>query len=192
MSGDSINILGLKIIFLDSLFIINNPLTGLTINESAANISVFNYVPEKYKNEEIKEIDLYDKKNFFSRSPRIRRLIEEKELKIDKPPKPKEAEEMPLLLTIGPMLTMGAMSCMNLFNVFNQISLGNTTWSKSWVQVASSLLMLTSSLLWPTITKAYNKHTQRDNRRKIVAIYKSYLLEKEDTLKKEVILQKIF
>lgn len=190
MSGDSLNILGLKIIFLDSLFIINNPLTGLTINESAANISVFNYVPEKYKNEEIKEIDLYDKKNFFSKSPRIRRLIEEKELKIDKPPKPKEAEEMPLLLTIGPMLTMGAMSCMNLFNVFNQISLGNTTWSKSWVQVASSLLMLTSSLLWPTITKAYNKHTQRDNRRKIVAIYKSYLLEKEDTLKKEVILQK--
>ncbi len=190
MPGDIINILGLKILFLDSIFIVNNPYTGVTINELSAQIYPFNHEPEKYENKEVKELDLYDKKNYFSKSPRIRRLIEEKEIKIDKPPQTKEAEEMPLLLTIGPMLTMGAMSGMNLFNVFNQIATGATTWDKAWIQVVSAGLMLTSSLLWPTITKQYNKHLQRNNRRKTISLYQAYLQEKEEELKKEFILQK--
>lgn len=188
--GSTLNVLGLRIMFLQNVFMINNPYKGVTINASSSYIQEFNYVPEKYENIEVKDIDLYDKKQYFSKSPRIRRIIEEKEIKIDKPPNNNQEDEMPVILTAGPMLTMGAMSGMNLINTVSKISSGAQTWSESWPTVVTGCLMLTTSLLWPFLTKAYNKHAKRDKRREVVQIYSNYLTMKENELKKEKILQK--
>ena len=50
--------------------------------------------------------------------------------------------------------------------------------------------MLTTSILWPFLTKAYNKHAKRDKRRRTIQVYSNYLDMKEADLKKELILQK--
>ena len=188
--GDTLNIYGLKITFLTKNIIINNPYLGVEINELSAMISKFEYTPEKYANKDIKEIDLYSKDSYFTKSPRIRRIIEEKHLKIDPPPKEDNKDEMPAILTAGPMISMGAMSGMTLLNTTMQISSGVTTFAKSWSTIVSGCLMLTTSVLWPFLTKAFNKHLARDKRLKTIAIYNNYLLMKEEDLKKELINQK--
>ena len=188
--GDTINLLGLKILFLDNYLIINNPYKGIYINEELSNIQELIYVPEKYANKEIREIDLYSKEDYFSKSPRIRRIIEEKEIKMDPPPENKNKDELPILLTAGPMITMGAMSGMTMLNTAIQISSGATTIEKSWPTLVSGVLMLTTSLVWPFLTKTFNKHLERDKRRKTINTYSRYLEVKEAELKKELILQK--
>ncbi len=188
--GDTLNIYGLKIIFLTKNLIINNPYVGISINEMSSMISKFEYVPEKYTNKEIKEIDLYPKDSYFTKSPRIRRIIETKELKIDPPPEEEKADQMPAILTAGPMITMGAMSGMTMVNTAIQISSGATTLAKSWPAFVSGGLMLTTSLMWPFLTKAFTKHMRRDNRNRTVAIYSNYLAMKEEELKKELITQR--
>ncbi len=188
--GDNINIYGLKLLILNSIMIINNPYNGIVVNNMTSGLIPFSQDTEKYENIEVKELDLYDKKDYFSKSPRIRRQIEEKEISIDKPPATNPPEEMPLLLTIGPMLTMAASSCMNLLNTMNKITNGETTFDKSWPQLFTCIIMLISSLVWPKLTKLYTKHQETANRRKTINLYTKYLQKKEEELKKEFISQK--
>lgn len=188
--GDTLNVLGLRIMFLDHVFMINNPYKGITLNTASAYIQEFNYTTEKYENIEVKDIDLYNKDSYFSKSPRIRRIIEEKEIKIDKPPNNNQEEELPVLLTAGPMISMGAMSGMTLINTITRVTSGQATMADSWPSIVTGCLMLTTSILWPFLTKAYNKHAKRDKRRRTIQVYSNYLDMKEADLKKELILQK--
>ena len=188
--GDIINIYGLRIFILNSLLLINNPYNGIRINQISSGTYPFSYEPEKYENKEVKEQELYDKKSYFTKSPRIRRQVEEVEIKIDKPPNKGEADKMPLILTIGPMLTMAASSGLGLIQTFTRISNGETTWAKSWAQVVTSLLMMVSSLLWPLVTKYFNSHSEKAKKEKTAKLYTKYLEKKEAELKKELILQK--
>ncbi len=188
--GDIINIYGLRIFILNSLILINNPYNGIRINQISSGTYPFSYNPAKYENKEVKEQDLYDKKSYFTKSPRIRRQVEEVEIKIDKPPNSGDADKMPLILTIGPMLTMAASSGLGLIQTFTRISNGETTWEKSWPQVVTSILMMTSSLLWPLITNFFNRHSEKVKKEKTIKLYTKYLEKKEAELKKELILQK--
>ncbi len=188
--GDKINILNLKVIILSNIFIINNPNDIVNINILKAQIQEFKYAQEEYQNNEIKDIDLYKKDDYFTKSPRIRRIIEEKTIKLDAPPKQKESEKMPLILTIGPMLSMGVTSSMMVLNTIIQIGNGQTTISQSWLQIVSGVLMLTTSLLWPSITKLWNKHQDRNNNRNLYEKYLNYLQEKRVELEKEKVYQK--
>lgn len=188
--GDIINILGLKILILPNILIFNNPNNSLLVNAQLASILPFVYEAEEYKNIDVKDIDLYTKEEYFSKSPRIRRIIEEKEIELDSTQEEHAQEEMPLLLTIGPMISMGAMSSMNLLSAINQVSSGSTTLSQSLPRLVSSGLMLTTSLLWPILTKAYNKHITKIKERTLYEKYLAYLEERREELKKEEIIQK--
>jgi len=190
MPGDSINIYGLKLFILNKIIIINNPYNGIRVDSMLSGLVPFTANTDKYENIEVKEVDLYDKKDYFSKSPRIRRQIEEKEISIDKPPAQHEAEQMPLLLTIGPMLTMAASSCMNLINTLNRLSNSETNMKKSWPQLVTCIAMLISSLIWPKLTAIYNKHQELETKRKTIKLYTEYLQKKEEELKKEFISQK--
>lgn len=188
--GSTVNLYGLRLLFLTNLLIINNPYKGVIFDQDLANLQELNYTPDKYENLEVKDVELYSKNDYFSKSPRIRRIIEEKEIKIDKPPSKGQEDELPVLLTAGPMISMGAMSGMNLMNSVIRISNGSMTLADGWPTIATGCLMLTTSILWPFLTKAYNKHAKRDKRRELVQIYSNYLEMKEADLKKEYISQK--
>lgn len=71
--GDIINILGLKIMILPNAIIINNPQKSVYIDSQNVFLTPFTYNFEEYKNLEIKDLDLYSKEQYFSKSPRIRR-----------------------------------------------------------------------------------------------------------------------
>ena len=188
--GDRINILDLRITFLSNMFMINNPNNIVNIDTARANIVPFSCNMDEYQNIEVKDKELYTKEQYFSKSPRMRRIIEPKEVKLDAPPKPKENDKLPLILTIGPMLSMGVTSSMTMLNTMLQLNNGTTTIEKSWIQLVSGSVMLLTSLVWPLITKMYNKHLDRVNNRELYHKYGRYLTDKKAELEKERVLQK--
>ena len=189
--GDKINIAGLMIIFMRDFFLISNIPENLQINDSLARISKYSFpTSEKIQFREIKDRELYSEKSYFSKSPRIRRIIKTKEIKLSPPPSKSENNELPLILTIGPMLTMGITSGVMLTDVLIKINNNTTTWEESWATVVSSSAMLVAMLVWPLVTNIYNKYYKKAKRRELIEKYSKYLDEKGKELQEEARLQK--
>jgi len=189
--GDKINIAGLIIIFLRDFFLITDIPDKLHINELSSKINKY-LIPasEKIQLREIKDKDLYTENSYFSKSPRIRRIIKTKELKLSPPPSKNTNNELPFILTIGPMLTMGITSAVMLTDTLMRIRNKTTTWSDSWSSVVSSVAMLIAMLVWPLVTNIYNKYYKKAKRKELIQKYSKYLEEKGKELEEESKLQK--
>ena len=186
---DVINVFGVSITFFNHMFVIDAPKNEAIVNVAGARIEGFTHKPSNYKMLDVKDEDLYKKEDYYSKSPRIRRQIEEKEIKIDLPPKPREGDDLPLILTIGPMLSMGAVSLISILSVVNNISTGKATLSDSWMSLIPSIITLATTFLWPFIIRLYNEHMIRVDRRKLAKQYADYLTEKKDEIEKEAVLE---
>lgn len=189
-SGDCLNIYGLKIIFLNGYLLVNNPRGMVKININSCNIYPYKLPDgEQPRDVEFKDIDLYTKEQYFSKSPRIRRLIKTKEINFSPPPKQEGENQMPLILTIGPMLTMGVISGVMLINVISKIMAGTATLSNSWPTLATSSAMLISVAVWPTLTRNFNKNLKAKKKQELITKYTFYLEEKRKELLLESQLQ---
>ncbi len=189
-NGDTISILGLKIILFYGVLLINNPGGQVKVNPASANISVKSF-PTYAPGQEIpvEDVDLYDKEQYFSKAPRLRRVIQTKEIDLSPPPRQEKEEQLPLILTIGPMMTMGVVSSVMVINTISRIQSGTTTLQQSWPQLASSLAMLISMLLWPSLTKIFNKRLKKRKKKELIEKYTEYLNEKRKELTTEAKLQ---
>lgn len=189
-NGDRINVFGLNIFFLYNFFLINNPNSLVSINEINANIK-FCILPkqDEYSQTDIKDKELYSENSFFSKSSRMRRFIETKEIKLDPPPKGNQNEDAPFLMVVGPMLTMGITSGVTLISTISRINSGETTMSSSWPQLATGISMLLSTMLWPVITKIYTKKSKKNKDAELLKKYTLYLSKKEKEICDELKLQ---
>ncbi|HBA37655.1 MAG TPA: type VII secretion protein EssC, partial [Firmicutes bacterium] len=189
-SGDVINIYGLKIMFLNGFILINNPCGGMTCNTATCRLSSYDIpygnVPQ---DREIRDTDLYSKDDYFSKAPRVKRMITTKEITLSPPPKQEKESEMPLILTVGPMLTMGVVSLVMFLNTLGKLSSGQATIAQVWPSLVSSLAMIASTLLWPTLTKIFNKTLKFRRKRELINKYSRYLNTKREELTKEQKLQ---
>ena len=190
-NGDEIHIFGLKILILNKILFINNPSNNVLIDLAKTGLKKV-VIPygEEPKDFEVKDNDLYTKEQYFSKAPRMRRNITTKEINLSAPPRPDGEEQMPLILTIGPMLTMGLVSGIMLANNIVKITTGETTLQKSWPSLATSGAMILSMLLWPLLTKFFNKHIKKVRNKNLIEKYTKYLNTKKDELKEEQQLQK--
>ena len=188
--GDELNIYGLNIIFLNKLLLINN-LSNIKVNTNQ-NLQNFILPPDdEPQSVDIKDLDLYSEDDYYSKSPRIRRIISTKEFKLSDPPKEGNSAELPFILVVGPMLTMGITSFTMFANTLIRLDNGETTFQKSWTQIVTSSVMLVSTLLWPLITNFYNRHQKAKLKKEIKVKYTKYLNEKRKELEKEREQQKI-
>ena len=81
-------IMGLKIIVLGNMLVFNNPLDSVTYNGSLPAKYIERQINEKVvTTEEEEEITLYDKNDYFVRSPRFVEVVEKEDFKLDAPPK---------------------------------------------------------------------------------------------------------
>ncbi len=188
-SGDIINIYGLKIMILAGILILCYSENSLTINKSC-NLSLLRLdLLDQPQDIPIKDIDLYDKANFFSKSPRIRRTIEKKKMKLSSPPQlPREMSS--ILLSTIPSLIFSISSIVMLINLFRGIKAGTTTIQQSWMTLLSSGAMLVTSLIWPFISRVIQKFRTKANKKNLMNKYGEYLKEKEAELINEVNLEK--
>ena len=189
--GDTITLYGLNILVAQGLIIINSPLGHVGLNEAFTNIRACSFqMNEELTNLDVKDEELYKKSDYFSKAPRLRRIIKTKDIDLDKPPSTGNGGGMPLLLTLGPMFTMGITSIINFANTMNRIRSGGQKLSQNIPSLITSLALLASMFLWPLLTNFYHKRTEKKRKKELIKKYTAYLKKKEVEFADEVTLQR--
>ena len=190
--GYMVNIYGLHIIFMPEHFIIKNLPGLLNINEAKSGISKENILTSSNLDEyEIKDVELYKKDDYFSKSPRFRRTIINKDFKLVTPPSLGQKQKSPILLVLGPMITMGLISYISLFMTLQNIFKNHVPVSQCWTQLVTSMAMVMSMIGWPTITSRYSKHVEKKQRKAAIENYKAYITNKSAEIEEEANNQKV-
>lgn len=189
--GDVIYIMGLKIIIGNKFIAYNNPDNQVEIHSTDFKDFVIQKKETSANDEEDDEII---QKEYFYRSPRFKRDIKKFELTIDPPPQNQVGEETPLILVLGPSITMGMASLSTaIFSINNAISTGSI--SSAMPSIITSISMLLGTLMWPMISKKFEKKRKKLKEAKRQEKYKAYLeniekqIAEEKDRQKEIILE---
>ena len=190
--GDRINLYGFKIIFFNGYLLINNPGTALQIKPQQLGFTELALRQTEEKEDlEVKDKDLYSSEDYFTKSPRLRRQIQTKDITISNPPSTHNNEtELPILVTVGPMLTMAIMSLSMTATVVSNLIEGTADISNTWPRLITSAAMIISMLVWPTVTKKANKKINERRTRIAKRKYSEYLNIKKQEFEEERNLQK--
>jgi len=191
--GDVIFTYGLKIILMKKentdYLLINNPSKLLEPNSLFKEIT-FSKDSFIEDNMELSNDSIYHDDNYFYRTPRFYKTSEIFKLKIDNPPSKKEGDKTPMALTIGPMATMGLTSVVMLITAINSVNSGARTLNEALTSIVMSVAMLGSCLLWPLLTKSYQKHADKKYEQKRQRLYQNYLKKKENEIEKAIEIEK--
>lgn len=179
LNGDYIFIYGFKIIVCNEDIIINNPNNNVNIQSSS--LTLVN--KEEFKYEVIstnadEDIPLFDKDDYYFKSPRFNSVLELEEVVIDEPPMREPENDTPLIITMGPRLTMLCTSIISLVNYINSYINGTATKERLIFAIATISITITGALLWPTVTKLFAKRKRRKKEEKRQKKYKEYLEKK--------------
>ncbi len=197
--GDVIFVMGLIIVVMkiqgDYILGINNPNNQVKTFLKNTQIS-FDPASESYEEaHEEKEMFLYKEEDYFYKKPRFIYSIEPLELKIDSPPSKQEKQEIPAILTLGPMLTMSLTSVVTCYTTISNVQNKNQTWSEAIPSLLISGVMMLSFFLWPLVTNLFQKHLSKKNERNRQNKYNEYINNQkskifEEKTKQENILHK--
>lgn len=177
--GDVIYIMGLKIVIGNDMIAINNPDNAISVDYHCLSPL---QDPHQLRGGEIAE----GPEQFrFARSPHFKTQITPYSITVDLPPTKQNAEEMPAYLALGSSMTMGLASMTTaLFSVNNAIA--NENISAAMPSIVMSVSMLTGSVLWPILTRSYNKKKKNTLEKKRTALYRKYLDEVQYHLDQEI------
>lgn len=159
--GDEIFIMGLSIVYFGKFIAIRD----LKMQCSLEIMSHF----------DIKLINLNEeKKQYFIRTPRILKSLNEDIVEIDAPPNPPTMDKTPAILILGPSFTMfGVMLASVGISASNALSTGNN--SSLLMSGIMAIGMFIGSIVWPSLLRKYQQKMilQEDKYRK--SKYMSYI-----------------
>ena len=189
--GEEIELFGVKIIFLNQLVIVVAKTSIFTFDSNSSGLFLATISDgHDYKEIEVKDFELYEEDDYYSKSPRLRRLLEEKTIDVSAPPIIDKTDDLPILLTVGPMATMGVSSVIMMVSPITQLIAGEVDFSQVGGQLLIGLAMLISTLLWPLLTSSYSKRIRIRKNKENTEKYYVYLQEKEKVLEEELNLEK--
>lgn len=173
--GDTIFIMGIKIVVGGDFFAINNPGGTVHINSEA----IYKYVGKTGSGS---TTSLPVEENYFYRSPRFRRDLREFDLKVDSPTSKEREDGTPIMLTLAPSMMMGVAS----FST-GVITMVNAANSENGIASAiptmiMSISMLTGMIIFPFIMKVRDKKKKKENEKYRQEKYFKYL----DNIKQEL------
>jgi len=166
--GDIIYILGLKIIYLNNIIAVNNPINLMKIR------GIEKYIPA---NIEIVNNDTIIKDKYYLCTPRRIELLDEETVEIESPPSANKMNRMPLLFTIGPSFTMIIpMAVGALFTIWRVNSGDNATSSPfMFMGIITSVTAAFIGVFWALMNYRYNKQNELKNETKRLESYKNYI-----------------
>ena len=179
-NGDYLFYYGLRVIFLNKMMIVynkNNNLINMNVsfeiinNESIELKPIESLIPE--------DTPLYSKDDYYFKSPRFNSVVEEESVTIDEPPTPPEENDTPVLLTIGPQLTMVSTSVLSLITYITAYLNGQATKTRFIVSLCTIGITITGAILWPSLTRLFNKKRIKKLEKKRQEKYKKYLEKKK-------------
>ena len=183
-NGDVIFIMGLKIIIIGRSIYINNPYKRVRCNENVFELNRKEIEPQEIEEDDDTEIELYSDQDYFARAPRITNIIEREKIKIDPPPQSENKESMPLIYVLGSSLSMGLIMIISIISTTDRLASGQGTLKNTIFSIATSVIMLISILLMPTLTRRWEKHQKIKNEEKRQKRYKEYINSKITLLDK--------
>ena len=183
--GDEIFIYGFKIIFMPRDIYMNNPNNSISLKQGMFSIAIAKpkeniVLSEKDNGENI--IKLYEEKDYFARKPAFSEKVKTEHFILDNHPAMPEEDDTPVLLTVGPMLTMAMSSVVTIMVAFTNYQKNGNLLSII-PTVVMGIGMLAGTLLWPSISRRYTKKKNREQRAKIEKEYSEYLNKKDLELK---------
>lgn len=164
--GDIINIMGLKIVYFSNFIAINRP-------KGLQNCNLNKYLEVLDQQTDVGNATGKAKnKSYFQRSPRIIKKLDDGQINIDAPPAPNTAKEQPLILTMGPSFLMGiGMMVSTMFTI-------NSSRNNPSMVIPGIVMtgcMLVGIVLWPILTRRYQKKTKERDEKKRVKRYRQYM-----------------
>ena len=188
--GDLIYIMGLKIVAGYSFFAVNNPDNLVTIATGKLHDYCAQPV-EQVSKESQEEAESASKSeyNYFFRSPRFYREIEEEIINIDPPPQPEKTDTVPMALMLGPSITMAMTSVSTALLTVNNVLNNGGEIAQALPTLIMAFSMLLGTVLWPVLTKQYEKRTRIRNERKRQQKYLAYLDGIRDDIRRKSKLQ---
>ncbi len=167
--GDMVYIMGLKIVVGDNFLALNNPGEKIKIRSGDLRLYTAPAVSPQKETPEIPE------KTYFSRSPRFHREIAGETIVIDPPPQPQKIDSVPMALMLGPSLTMAMTSVSTgILTVTNTIANGGDM-TQAMPTLVMSVSMLLGTVMWPILTKKYEKAAKIKSEQKRQQKYLEYL-----------------
>lgn len=178
--GDVVYIMGLQMVFTNQGFFLNNPDGRVTIN--TLDLQAF-HAPAFQNNGE-NEFEEFPTEYYY-RAPRFKHDVDEYELKVDAPPNNQDNDEVPMIMLIGPSMTMGMASIASgVFTVISAIERGN--FSSAIPSLVMCVSMLLGTLMWPIITKMYQKRLRKRKEERRQETYTAYLNQLEQLVAREI------
>ena len=175
--GDLVYIMGLRIIVGNGFFAINNPGKAVSLHSEGLE----RLKPQVFSR---KTLPNTGEKKYFLRSPRFHREVEEVEIKVDEPPQLEKTDSVPLAFMIGPSMTMGIASMSTGIITLNNVLTSGGKITSALPTLMMSVSMLLGCVLWPILTKKYEKKQKILAESKRQEKYLLYLNEVRDEIKK--------
>lgn len=178
--GDVIFIIGFKLIIGGSFIAFNNPGDIVRFRSDVLQVMEMQGIDSAQKD---RDIDINTE--YFYRAPRFKRDIESLKMKVDAPPAKEQDNNMPMSMVIGPSLTMGMASMSSgAFSVINAMNNGGGIMS-AIPTLAMSVSMMLGMVMWPILTKKYEKKESRRKESERQKLYKDYLFSLRDVIRRE-------
>lgn len=177
--GDSLFIMGIRlIVMLES----NKPVIMVNNPNNVASINAMNLTKILSKNAAYKisdrcddEAKLYKEEDYFHKRPRFKESVSPLVVAIDPPPAKKTPSDMPVILTVGPMLTSSAITIIYAYITVSNIVKNGANWATAWPSLTVCALSLMATLVWPFIINKYTKHKNKKIEKKRVKAYGAYI-----------------
>lgn len=186
--GDIVFIMGLKIIVLkiegSYALGINNPNNLVKTFMKEMEIPLDNSKENFEEPEEERDMLLYTEDDYFHKKPRFIYSVKCLDMQIDPPPTKSTKQDVPMIITIGPMMTMSLTSVVMIYTTINNVLNEEATWEQSIPSLVISGAMMLSFLLWPILTNLFQKNLDKKNEKLRQSKYSEYV-----ELKKQQIIE---
>lgn len=190
--GDVIFLNGLKLVYMKYQFSarLNIYYYGNNLIVNGLMSTTYDNMEEQYtESEEDLDMKWYKEEDYFHKTPRFVSEIKEKEIKIDVPPAKEPENDMPVILTIGPMLTMSMSSMVMAFTSIANLKTGNGSLTSTLPSIVMSIAMVASILLWPTFIRKYQDKRRKKKENERIQKYTKYIEGKRKNIQDELINQ---
>lgn len=180
--GDYVYVVGVSFIVGERFIALNNPDNKVSWSNKLARMVVEqNEQVETYYDDDEQDVETH----YFYRSPRFMQTIKAPRIVVDAPPALQPEDDMPVLLSIGPALTMGLAAVFSgTVMAYNTINNGG-----SLIQAAPMLVMAISMILgmalWPSLSRKFQARKHAAKERKRQASYRDYLDQIRDQILQE-------
>lgn len=174
--GDQVNIFGLQIIWLGNVLAVGT--TGQPVHVSETNMQMLRSSNELFPNgyHRLESVA----KRTFHRSPRMLPKLHTEQIEIEAVPQPTHTAKRPLLLTIGPSMTMVIpMLLGSLIAILAASSSGGAVSPYMFTGIVIAAAAGALGVMWALLNLRYTKRTERETEENRVLRYQQYLYEIE-------------